>query len=64
EIELKIPPGSGSSKKFRLRGKGLGSGTGKGDQFVRLAIVMPPKLTDEEKELWEKLRDIASFNPR
>ena len=64
EIELKIPSGSGSSKKFRLRGKGLGSGTGKGDQFVRLAISMPPSLTDEEKELWEKLRDKASFSPR
>lgn len=63
-IELNIPPGSGSSKKFRLRGKGLGSGANKGDQFVRLAISVPSNLTDEEKELWEKLRDIASFNPR
>jgi len=64
EIDLNIPAGSGSSKKFRLRGKGLGTGTGKGDQFVRLAISVPPSLTDEEKELWEKLRDISSFNPR
>ena len=64
EIELKIPSGSGSSKKFRLRGKGLGNGTGKGDQFVRLSISMPPSLTDEEKEFWEKLREIASFSPR
>ena len=63
-IELTIPPGSGSSKKFRLRGKGLGTGTGKGDQFVRLVINMPTQLTDEEKELWEKLRDISSFSPR
>ena len=64
EIELNIPPGSGSSKKFRLRGKGLGAGTGKGDQFVRLAINVPSSLTDEEKELWEKLRDIAAASPR
>ncbi|SBV90639.1 Curved DNA-binding protein [uncultured delta proteobacterium] len=63
-IELTIPAGSGSSKKFRLRGKGLGAGTGKGDQFVRLAIAMPPSLTDEEKLLWEQLRDISSFTPR
>lgn len=63
-VELSIPPGSGSSKKFRLRGKGLGSGSNKGDQFVRLAISVPSNLTDEEKELWEKLRDISSFNPR
>lgn len=64
EIELNIPAGSGSSKKFRLRGKGLGSGAAKGDQFVRLAIAMPPTLTDEEKALWEKLREISSFTPR
>lgn len=64
EIELNIPAGSGSSKKFRLSGKGLGTGTGKGDQFVRLAIRVPQSLTNEEKELWKKLRDISSFNPR
>lgn len=64
EIELTIPPGSGSSKKFRLRGKGLGSGSRKGDQFVRLAVHAPRSLTDEEKALWERLRDISSFSPR
>lgn len=63
-IELTVPPGSGSSKKFRLRGKGLGSGNKKGDQFVRLAINVPVSLTDEEKELWEKLRDVSTFSPR
>ncbi len=64
DIELTIPPGSGSAKKFRLRGKGLGTGTGKGDQFVRLNISVPSTLTAEERELWEKLRDITAFNPR
>lgn len=64
DIELNIPPGSGSSKKFRLRGKGLGSGAGKGDQFVRLNITVPPALTDEERKLWEKLRDMSQFTPR
>lgn len=63
-IELSIPPGSGSSRKFRLRGRGLGTGAGKGDQFVRLNITVPPTLTDEEKELWEKLRDISQFTAR
>ncbi len=64
DIELTIPPGSGSSKKFRMRGKGLGTGTGKGDQFVRLVINVPLTLTSEEKELWEKLRDVSVFSPR
>ena len=64
DIELTVPAGSGSSKKFRLRGKGLGSGSKKGDQFVRLAINMPQSLTDEEKELWEKLQEVSTFSPR
>ena len=63
-IELTIPPGSSSSKKFRLRGKGLGAGNTKGDQFVRLVINVPSSLTDEEKALWEKLRDVSTFTPR
>lgn len=63
-VELSIPAGSSSAKKFRLRGRGLGSGTSKGDQFVRLCIVLPPSCTDEEKALWEQLRDLSQFSPR
>ncbi len=64
EVDLTIPPGSGSQRKFRLRGRGLGSGTSTGDQFVRLAMAVPASLTPEEKELWKKLQDISSFSPR
>ncbi len=64
EVDLTVPPGSGSQRKFRLRGRGLGSGTSKGDQFVRLAVAVPASLTPEEKELWKKLQDISSFSPR
>ena len=64
EIDLTIPPGSGSQKKFRLRGKGLGTGTAKGDQLVRVVIDVPSSLSGEEQELWEKLRDVSSFHAR
>lgn len=64
EVELAVPPGSSSGKRFRLRGKGLGSGGSKGDQYVRLHIKMPHKLEAEEKELWEKLAQISKFKAR
>ncbi len=64
EVDLTIPPGSGSQRKFRLRGRGLGSGTTKGDQFVRIAVAVPPSLTAEEKEVWEKLQAISPFTAR
>ena len=66
DVELAVPPGSGSNKKFRLRGKGLGTGANKGDQFVRIAVSVPEasSLSAEEKELWNKLHDISTFTAR
>lgn len=64
DVELNVKPGTSSGTKMRLRGKGLGSGNSKGDQFVRISIVVPDKLTPEEKALWEQLRDMSEFVPR
>jgi curved DNA-binding protein len=64
EVDLSIKPGADSGKKLRLRGKGLGSGSQKGDQIIRVTVVVPEASTAEEKALWEKLRDISSFQPR
>ncbi|MBF0481083.1 MAG: J domain-containing protein [Desulfovibrionaceae bacterium] len=64
QVELRIPPGTGSGKKFRLRGKGLGGAAHRGDQFVRVMIQVPAGVSGEEKTLWEKLRDVSTFAPR
>lgn len=64
EVDLTVPAGSSSGRKFRLRGKGMGSGASKGDQYVRLNIRMPEKLEPEERELWEKLAEISTFKAR
>lgn len=64
EVELSVPPGSSSGRRFRLRGKGLGSGSAKGDEYVRLNIKTPTKLEPEEKELWEKLAEVSQFKAR
>lgn len=64
EVELNLPAGSSSGKKLRLKGRGLGSGANKGDEYVRLNIKMPESPTDAEKELWEKLAEVSSFDAR
>ena len=33
-------------------------GYGRGDQYVRVTVVVPTKMTEEEKELLRKLADI------
>ena len=63
-VEMKIPPGMGSGKKLRIKGRGLGSGTRKGDQYVRIMIQVPERLSEKERELMEKLRDVSEFKPR
>jgi curved DNA-binding protein len=62
---VKVPAGSSSDRRLRLRGKGLPSQRGKpGDLYAVLKIVVPKKLTDEERELFERLASVSSFDPR
>lgn len=61
DVELSVPPGTSSGRKFRLRGKGMGSPSQRGDLFVKIRIDVPKTLTPEEKELWEKLEKISTF---
>lgn len=61
EVELTIPAGTSSGRKFRLRGKGMGSPSNRGDLIVKIMIDVPTSLTPEEKELWEKLAQISTF---
>lgn len=60
EVEMKIPAGTSSGRKLRLRGKGLGISTARGDEYVRIAIKVPVKLSPEEEELWKALANIAT----
>lgn len=63
-VELAIPTGTSSGKKFRLRGKGMGAPGKRGDLIIKVMIDVPGALTDEEKELWTKLSRISTFAPR
>jgi molecular chaperone DnaJ len=55
--ELKIPAGTQPLEVFRLRGQGLPemNGRGTGELYVQIAVEIPKKLSDREKELFEEL---------
>ena len=67
-LRLKVPPGTSTGQKLRLRGQGIPPKPGRdgeaGDMYVKVRIVVPSALTDEERELWERLRAVSSFQPR
>jgi DnaJ-class molecular chaperone len=64
-VDMTIPAGSQGGQRLRLRGQGLNrKGGGRGDQYVKLKIVIPPTLTAKEKELFENLQAESRFNAR
>ncbi|MBE6144882.1 MAG: molecular chaperone DnaJ [Firmicutes bacterium] len=56
-VKLTIPAGSQSGEKHRLRGKGIQNvnGFGKGDMYIIINVVIPTKLTRDQKKLIETL---------
>ncbi len=64
EIEMNIPAGTSSGRRFRLRGRGLGKEGARGDQMVRAMVKVPEELSDAERELFEKLAEVSSFTVR
>jgi len=67
EVTLTIPAGSQSGQRLRLRGKGLpkrGDKKERGDLYAELRIVVPKTLTEQERALYERLRDESEFRPR
>jgi curved DNA-binding protein len=64
-LEVKVPAAIRSGQRMRVRGRGWPKKGGeKGDLLLRVAIQVPPKLTTQEQELFEKLKVVSSFNPR
>ena len=65
-IKLRIPAGAENGQQLRAKGRGLPKGKSgeRGDFYVTLNVQLPESITPEEKELWEKLRDISTFRPR
>jgi len=64
-VSLYVPPGIQSGEKVRIPQKGYKDGRGgRGDLIAEVKTVVPKKLTEDERELFEKLKSISEFNPR
>jgi DnaJ-class molecular chaperone len=64
-VQVTIPAGAQTGQRLRLRGRGLNKrGGGRGDEYVKLKILVPKKLTRKERELFEQLAEESHFNPR
>ncbi len=65
KVEMTIPPGTQNGQTFRLRGQGMARrGGGRGDQLVRVSVVLPAKPSAREKQVFEELAKLRKENPR
>ncbi len=63
-VAMTIPKGASSGQRLRLKGKGFSHGTARGDQTVRLKIVLPKTVSDDMRRLAEEWRKGSDFDPR
>ncbi len=64
-IKLRVPSGSSTGRKIRLREKGFPNPKGApGDLYAEIKIAIPDSLSSEERELFEQLAEVSSFDPR
>ena len=65
KVELKVPAGAKAGQRLRLRGQGLNKRNGgRGDEYVRLKVVVPKEVSADERRLYEELKRVSRFNPR
>jgi molecular chaperone DnaJ len=61
KVKLKIPSGTQTGTYFRLKGKGVPRlrGYGQGDQHVKVTVVTPTSLSEEQKDLLRQFAGIS-----
>ncbi|MCM8799490.1 MAG: molecular chaperone DnaJ [Candidatus Omnitrophica bacterium] len=62
KVKMKIPAGTQPGKIFRLKGKGFveASGRSKGDELVKVNVIIPTQLTEEQRRLIEEFAKLSS----
>jgi curved DNA-binding protein len=65
EAKVKVPAGSSTGRRLRLRGEGMPNPRGKpGDLYTEIKVAVPSTLTARERELFQQLAAVSSFDPR
>ena len=65
KAKIKVPAGTQSGKIFRLKGKGFPAfqSYDRGDELVEVNVWSPQNLSNEEKDMLEKLKNSPNFKP-
>jgi len=59
DVKMKIPSGIQSGSKLRLKKKGIKNAKGQmGDEYVKIRVTVPKKLSKQQKKLLEELDEI------
>ena len=61
KVSLKVPPGTQSGTRFRIAGMGIEKAGRRGDQYVRVKIVVPEQLSEEEERLMREFARSAEL---
>jgi curved DNA-binding protein len=65
EAKVAVPAGSSCGRRLRLRGRGMPNPKGTpGDLYAEVKIMVPPRPSKREKELFEELARESDFDPR
>jgi curved DNA-binding protein len=65
EAKVRVPAGSSTGRRLRLRGEGMPNPRGSpGDFYAEVKIMVPPRLSPRERELFEALARESAFDPR
>lgn len=60
DVKVEVPAGIQNGQKLRIKGKGIKDlrSTNIGDEYIILDIKVPSKLSKEEKDLYQKLKNL------
>ncbi len=63
--KIRIPPGTQTGQRLRIKGRGARMPDGsRGDEYVLIKVVIPPKIDERGKKLLEELGRINPYDPR
>ncbi|MDI5974368.1 DnaJ C-terminal domain-containing protein [Streptomyces sp. SL13] len=63
--KVHVPPGTSTGRRLRLRGEGMPAPKGsRGDLYAEIKVTVPPSPGPRERELFEELAAVSSFDPR
>ncbi|NLM96506.1 MAG: molecular chaperone DnaJ, partial [Halanaerobiaceae bacterium] len=67
KVKFTIPEGTQPGSTFRLKNKGITrlNGYGRGDEYIKVKVVIPKSLNQKQKELLLKFAEVSSdeINP-